>query len=144
MNSLFSERAFFDWLQRISTLYSEALADWGQAAKSAANDGELQALLDATDRAIEQIVSGLMEIGRQHDDTSLPRQSMRVLDALDRLLGASVEFLEDARAGLRSQGLAALPRMAPRVSHLRELEEAVERATDALQERFDDTFGSAG
>lgn len=144
MQNLSSERAFFDWLQRISAMYGEAMAAWGQAAQSAAAGAATDDLLAATDAAIERLVGGLMEIGRQHDDRGVPEQGTLVLVTLDRLLGGSVEFLEDARAGLREGGIAVLAQLAPRVTQLRALEAAVEQATDAMQGQLDDTFGDPG
>jgi hypothetical protein len=144
MQELFSERAFFDWLERVSSLYGDAMAAWGQAAQSAAAAADTEPLLIATDTAIERLVGALIEIGGRHDDKRIPMQGMLVLSALDRLLGGSVEFLEDARAGLRESGLSVLPALAPRVADLRALEAAVEQATDAMQEKLDDTYGDPG
>ena len=144
MQNLFSERAFFNWLQRISAMYGEAMAAWGQSAQRAAASGSSDELLSESDRAIEQLVGGLMEIGRKHDDRGIPEQGTLVLVALERLLGGSVEFLEEARARLADGGITVLAELAPRVSQLRALEAEVERATDAMQEKLDDTFGEPG
>jgi hypothetical protein len=144
MQELFSEHTFFNWLEQISSMYGDAMAAWGQAAQQAAAAADPAPLLAATDATIERLVAGLIEIGGQHDDKNIPSQGMLVLSALDRLLGGSVEFLEDARAGLRTSGLDALPTLAPRVADLRALEHEVEQATDAMQEKLDDTYGDPG
>jgi hypothetical protein len=144
MQNLFSERAFFDWLQGISAMYGEAMAAWGQAAQRAAASGTSEELLTATDSALESLVSGLMDIGRQHDVRGVPEQGTLVLVSLDRLLGGSVEFLEDARVRLREGGIVSLAELAPRVGELRALEAEVERATGAMQDKLDDTFGEPG
>lgn len=144
MQNLYSERAFFDWLQRISAMYGEAMATWGQAAQRAAAGGTTDDLLAATDGALERLVGGLMEIGRQHDDRGIPEQGVLVLGALDRLLGGSVAFLEDARERLREGGVATLAQFASRVTELRALEAEVEQATDAMQGKLDDTYGDPG
>lgn len=146
MQGLFSEREFYDWLERLSAGYGEAMTAWGMAAQVAAagGPGDSTALLGATDSAIDFLVAGLMEIGDRHENPRLPRSGMLVLETLDRLLAASVEFLRDARTGLQERGLAVLSTLSPRVSSLRALEADVERATDEMRGKLDDSFGTPG
>src|SRR5581483_10690733 len=143
MPNLRADRAFFDWLRQISTAYGDAMSAWGQAVHDAASGDVSPALLTATDNAIDRLVQMLMSIGRQHEAQSTPEDGHGVLDALDQLLGASVELLREARAGLERDGIAALAALAPRIAGLRELEGRVERAAGSMRDRLGDAIGDA-
>lgn len=140
MQNLRADRAFFDWLREISTAYGDAMAAWGQAVHDAASGGVSPALLSATDNAIDRLVQMLISVGRQHEARTTPDDGHSVLDALDQLIGASVELLREARAGLEREGIAALAGLAPRIAGLRELEGGVERAAGQMRDRLGDAI----
>lgn len=117
------------------------MAAWGQAVHDAASGGVSPALLAATDSAIDRLVQMLMSVGRQHEDRSTPEDGHGVLDALDQLLGASVDLLREARAGLERDGIAALAALSPRIARLRELEGGVELAAGRMRDRLGDAVG---
>lgn len=143
MQNLRADRAFFDWLRQISTAYGDAMAAWGQAVHDTASGGASAALLTATDNAIDRLVQMLMSVGRQHEARSAPDDGHGVLDALDQLLGASVELLREARTGLERDGIAALAALSPRIAGLRELEGSVERAAGRMRDRLGDALDDA-
>ena len=147
MQELHADKDFFDWLRTVSREYGEAMTDWGQHVHDAVADGGVigvQRLLTATDAAVERLVDALMVIGRQHDAPGTPKGGAAVLDALDRLLGASADLLRDARAGLEEQGLPAIATLSPRVTELRGLEADVEQQTEGMRGRLESTFGDPG
>ncbi len=148
MQELSAEKSFFDWLRAISSGYGETMAAWGQQVHdTAAANGEgetLARLAAATDAAVSRLVEALMAIGRQHEDPQLPRGGGEVVEALERLLGASAELLREARAGFDARGLAALAALSPRIAELRTLEAEVERTTARISGRIEDTYGQPG
>jgi hypothetical protein len=144
MQELFAEKDFFDWMRAISRAYGNAMAEWGQQvhlAVSAPAGSAIADLATATDAATDRLVSMLMAIGRRHEDAGTPRDGHEVLDALDRLLGASAELLRDARAGLTREGIGALAALSPRIVELRTLEAEVERASARLSSTISDLYG---
>lgn len=144
MQELFDEKNFFDWLRSVSRAYGNAMSEWGQHVHQAAARGTpdaVSALLAATDAAVDRLVGMLMAIGRRHDDSTTPEDGHLVLDALDRLIGASAELLREARAGLAQQGIAALASLSARIADLRTLEAEVESASQRLSGQVTDTFG---
>lgn len=146
MQELHTDRSFFDWLKQLSAQYGDAMAAWGQAVHVAvAGDAEgLTDLLAATDTAIDRLVRLLMAVGARHEAPDTPKGGGDVLDALDRLLGASADLLRDARAGLEREGIGALGTLSPRITALRAFESEVEAATGRIQDRLADTYGDPG
>ncbi|HLZ73179.1 MAG TPA: hypothetical protein VKV26_25015 [Dehalococcoidia bacterium] len=143
MQNLRADRTFFDWLRQISAAYGDAMAAWGQAVHDAAAGGAAVTLLTATDSAIERLVQMLISVGQQHEAASTPEDGHGVLDALDQLLGASVDLLREARAGMEQQGVAALAALASRIAGLRALESGVEQAAEQMRDRLGDAIGDA-
>ncbi len=143
MQNLRSDRAFFDWLRQISGAYGDAMAAWGQAVHDAAAGGALPALLAATDNAIDRLVQMLMTVGQQHEAATTPDDGHGVLDALDQLLGASVELLREARTGLEREGIAALAALSSRIAGLRALEGGVEQVAGRMRDRLGDAIGDS-
>ena len=146
MQELHADRSFFDWLRQLSAHYGDAMAIWGQVVHAAVADGAegLAALITATDSAIDRLVALLMAVGARHEAPNTPKGGDEVLDALDRLLGASADLLRDARSGLAREGISALGALAPRITALRAFEGEVEAATGRIQERLADTYGDPG
>lgn len=148
MQELSADKDFFDWLRRISSEYGDAMAAWGQevhdAAAASDGAGTSGRLVAATDTAVDRLVQTLMAIGRRHEEPDSPRGSDDVLNALDRLIGASAEILREARQGLAQQGLAAIATLSPRIGELRELEAEVERRTEQMRGRLESSFGDPG
>jgi hypothetical protein len=150
MQELHADRDFFDWLRGISGDYGEAMAAWGQEVHDAvARPAGIavavpERLLQATDATVERLVQSLVAIGARHDDPQMPQGAAEVLEALDRLLGASAELLRGARSGLEQQGLAAVSVLAPSIAELRRLEAEVEHRTEPMRDRLESTFGDPG
>ncbi|MHB8574949.1 MAG: hypothetical protein ACYDCQ_06400 [Dehalococcoidia bacterium] len=145
MQDLHTERDFFAWLSRISALYGDAMAAWGQQVHDAvAGSAASQQLLDATDAAVDRLVEALVSIGRWHEQPDTPSGGVEVLQTLDSLLGASAELLRDARGRMAQEGVAALSALAPRITELRALEGDVERATQRVRDALEDRYGDPG
>jgi hypothetical protein len=147
MQELSAEKSFFDWLRGISSGYGDAMAAWGQQVHDAAANGSpdsVRRLLQATDMAIERLVQSLVAIGSRHDDPATPNGGGAVVDALEKLLGASAELLREARAGIEQSGVPALAALSPRIAELRTLEAVVERATEQVRDRLEDRYGHPG
>ena len=146
MQELHTERDFFDWLNRISALYGETMATWGQQVHDAVA-GRIQPhqVLEATDAAVNRLVEALMSIGAWHDRTDdTPGGGAEVLHALDQLLGASAELLREARSHMATEGLRGLAAVAPRIAELRTLEADVEQATEQVRNKLESRFGNPG
>jgi hypothetical protein len=142
MQDRFAEKDFFDWLRAVSRDYGNAMAEWSRRIQSEAAGADTNGvLLSATDAAIDRLVALLMAIGHRHDDRETPREGHAVLDALDRLIGASADLLREARGLLESYGTAALSQLATRIGGLRELEAEVESASLRLGGQIRDTYG---
>jgi len=144
MQELHADKDFLDWLRRVSSIYGDAMAVWGEAVHQASGGGSLDDLLTATDGAVARLVDLLMAIGSRHDAPSTPEGGEHVLEALDQLLGASAELLREARAGMVSGGIGALATLAPRITELRTLESDVEQTAEGMRDRLSDTYGDPG
>ena len=148
MQELHADKNFFDWLRRISSEYGDTMARWGQVVHDevAANGGAgvPQQLIAATESAVDRLVGLLLAIGRRHDHPNNPHGADGVLDALDRLIGTSTELLRDGREGLGQRGLGAIAGLSPRIGELRDLESEVERRTDEMRTRLENSFGDPG
>jgi hypothetical protein len=143
MQELFADKDFFDWLRNVSRAYGNAMSAWGQQVHDAVPHGSqaLPSLIHETDAAVDRLVEMLMAVGARHENPGTPRDGHAVLDALDRLLGASAELLRDARNGLQLHGMSALSALSPRIAHLRDLEAEVERTTRQLTGEISDVYG---
>jgi|SRR5579883_3119508 hypothetical protein len=144
MQDLVAEKDFFDWLRHVSRAYADAMASWGQRVHDTVARGtpeSLEALIAETDRATDRLVGILMAIGARHDDRRTPAEGHPVLDALDRLIGASAELLREARSGIERQGVQALAALSARIVELRSLEADVEDASKRLSGRVTDSYG---
>ncbi len=148
MQELHADRDFFDWLRGISSAYGETMAAWGQEVHDAVAGGISavvpERLLQATDTAVERLVQSLIAIGARHEDPKAPNGAAAVLEALDRLLGASADLLREARTDLEQRGLGSISTLAPRIAELRGLEAEVESRTESMRARLESSFGDPG